>query len=105
MSNTPTPSEALLLAEKVNGHAMRALFEPSTIICQPLGMTLGDLQSLAAHVIAREAVVEELAAFLDKVIASDQISNEAILRDCNAPERVDGPLAKEGREFKRRLEG
>ena len=99
MSDTPTPSEALLLAESVGQ------IDSQPRVC---AFTFGELhlfriaESLAAHTIAREAVVKELVAFLDKVIASDQ---KDASRDMWDTTTKDGPLAKEAREFKRRLEG
>ena len=94
MSDTPTPSEALLLAEKVKAQEWRSRQQP--------GFDAYDIWVLAAHVVAREAVVKELVAFLDKVIASDQ---KDASRDMWDTTTKDGPLAKEAREFKRRLEG
>jgi hypothetical protein len=75
MSDTPT-SEALLLAEKVREHAKVLAWEMTT---PNIGAMQRDSDALAAHVIAREAVVEEFDAFLDKVIASDRVTKRRLL--------------------------
>jgi len=56
---------------------------------------------LAAHVIAREAVVEELAALCEEGIASDQ--HRIFDTDDSSDIKRDGPHAKRYREIKRRL--
>ena len=93
-SDTPT-SEALLLARDGITAFERINFFDKTELAKLA-------QQLSAHTIAREAVVKELVAFLDKVIASDQ---KDASRDMWDTTTKDGPLAKEAREFKRRLEG